>query len=191
MNKDIILFGMQGSGKWTQADLLLKAMKHYQYFEPGNILRALKSNDNVLWWHIRERMDRGEMLDDAILFGLFDIYFHLLKKDEHMMTDGFLRTLPQMHYFLSQEYHQKRDFVGIYFKISKKTAIKRLVNRAKLEWRKDDTVAWITKRIGIYEKETLPVINYFESIGKLITVNAEQSVEKIFKETIAKLKKLW
>jgi len=190
MQKDIILFGMQGSWKGTQADLLLKVLKNFQYFEPGNIFRALKSNDNTIGQHIRERMDRWEMLDDAITFGVFDIYYHLLKKDEHMMTDGFLRTLPQMHYFLSQEYHQKRDFVGIYFKISKKTALKRLLARAKLEWRKDDSVTWIQKRIGIYERETFPVIKYFESIGKLIVVNAEQSVDKILKETLSKIRQL-
>lgn len=183
MQKDIILFGMQGSGKWTQADLLLKTMKHYQYFEPGNIFRALKSNNNVIWAHIRERMDRGEMLDDAITFGVFDISRHLLRKGECFMTDGFLRTLPQMYYFLSREYHQKRDFVGIYYHISKKTAIKRLMTRAKLEWRKDDTPEGIVKRIAIYESETLPVIKYFESIGKLITIDAEQSIEKILKDT--------
>ena len=48
MRKDIILFGIQGSGKGTQADLLMKQLDNYLYFEPGNILRALKSNDNVL-----------------------------------------------------------------------------------------------------------------------------------------------
>jgi adenylate kinase len=190
MQKDIILFGMQGSGKWTQADLLLKKMRHYQYFEPGNIFRALKSNDNVIWAHIRERMDRGEMLDDAITFGVFDISCHLLKKGECFMTDGFLRTLPQMYYFLSRAYHQKRDFVGIYYHISKKTAIKRLMKRAQLEWRKDDSPEWIAKRIAIYEKETLPVIKYFESIGKLVLIDAEQSIERIYKETMVKLSKI-
>ncbi len=73
------------------------------------------------------------MVDDAITFGTFDIYFHLLTKNENMLVDGFLRTLPQMHYFLSLEYQNKRDFVGIYYHISKETALKRLLKRAKLE----------------------------------------------------------
>ncbi|MBU1758461.1 hypothetical protein KKG31_04885 [Patescibacteria group bacterium] len=73
------------------------------------------------------------MLDDAITFGVFDIFFHLLEKGQHMLIDGFLRTLPQMHYFLNVEYQQKRDFVAIYYHISKETAIKRLLKRAELE----------------------------------------------------------
>lgn len=189
MKKDILLFGMQWCGKWTQADMLLEVFKHHQYFEPWNILRAIKSNDNVIWQHIRERMDEGKMIDDAIVYGLFDIYFHLLKKDEYMLVDWFLRTLPQMHYFLNAEYRHKRDFVCIYYKVSKKTALKRLLSRAKLEWRKDDNAKSISKRIAIYEKETLPVINYFRSIGKLITISAEGVKEKAFKETLGKLKK--
>jgi adenylate kinase family enzyme len=48
MTKDIVLFGIQGSGKGTQASLLLEKLSGYKYFEPGNILRAVKSNDNVL-----------------------------------------------------------------------------------------------------------------------------------------------
>ncbi len=64
------------------------------------------------------------------------------------------------------------------------------MKRAALEWRKDDTPEGIEKRIGIYEQETLPVINYFKSIGKLITVDADQSIEHVFKETMEKLKNI-
>ncbi len=58
MNKDIILFGMQGSGKGTQADLILEKFKGFEYFEPGNIFRAISSNDNVIGEHIRDRMEK-------------------------------------------------------------------------------------------------------------------------------------
>ena len=93
MKKDIILFGIQGSGKGTQAHLLMEKLKAYQYFEPGNILRALKSNKNVLGEHIKDSMDKGKMVGDWIIFGLFDIYEHLLKPGENMLIDWFLRTL--------------------------------------------------------------------------------------------------
>ena len=190
MKKDIILFGMQGCGKGTQADMLLKKFKNYQYFEPGNILRALESNDNVIGHHIRASIDQGKMVDNEIVFELFDIFGHLLKKGEAMLVDGFLRTVSQMYYFLNTEYRQRRDFVGIYYKVSKKTALKRLLGRAKLEGRKDDNAKSMSQRIAIYEKETLPVIKYFESIGKLIVVDAEGIKEKAYKETLKKLEKL-
>ena len=190
MRRDIILFGIQWSGKGTQADLLMNTLKSYQYFEPGNILRALKSNDNVLGEHIKTSMDQGKMVDDAIVFGLFDIYQHLLKPGQNMLVDWFMRSLPQMHYFLYQEYSHKRGLVWIHFKLSKEKAIERIMHRAVTEWRVDDTKDAIERRLNIYEQETTPVIDYLDKVGKIIHIDADQSVEKIFEDTLAALKKL-
>ncbi len=191
MTKDIVLFGIQGSGKGTQADLLLEKLPEYQYFEPGNILRALKSNDNVLWEHIRVCMNSGKMVDDAIIFGLFDIYEHLLDDGQYMLIDGFLRTENQLHYFLNQIYVNKRDFVGIYFDLPRDIAIERLMARAKKEWRVDDNVKSIETRLDIYEKETVPVIEYLKNKWKLIVVDANKNIEQCFGELIEKLKEKW
>lgn len=167
----------------------MKEISSYQYFEPGQIFRALKSNDNVLGEHIRDRMDQGKMVDDAITFGVFDVYQHLLQPGEHMLIDGFLRTLDQMYYFLNQEYKHKRDFIGIHYNLDKEEAIKRLVERSKIEHRVDDTEISIRTRLDIYEKETKPVIEYLDTLGKIIHINAHQSIEDIYKETISALKK--
>ncbi|MEI6426318.1 MAG: nucleoside monophosphate kinase [Candidatus Absconditabacteria bacterium] len=190
MRRDIILFGIQGSGKGTQADLLMQALKNYQYFEPGNILRALKSNDNVLGNHIKTSMLQGKMVDDGVIFGLFDIYEHLLKPGQNMLIDGFMRSQPQMYYFLTEEYTHKRGFVGIHYDLSKEKAIKRIMERAKKEGREDDTKEAIERRLSIYEKETTPVIEYLDKMDKIIRIDADQSVEKIFEDTLAALKKL-
>lgn len=190
MRRDIILFGIQGSGKGTQADLLMKTLTNYQYFEPGNILRALKSNDNVLWNHIKTSMLQGKMVDDGVIFGLFDIYEHFLKHGQNMLIDWFMRSQPQMYYFLTQEYVNKRGFVWIHYNLSKEKAIERIMSRAAKEWREDDTKEAIERRLAIYEKETKPVIDHLDKMGKMIHIDADQSVEKIFDDTIAALKKL-
>lgn len=169
----------------------MKKLEWYLYFEPGQIFRALKSNDNVLGEHIRDRMDKWQMVDDAITFGVFDVYKHLLNSDQHMLIDGFLRTLDQMYYFLTQEYKHKRDFVWIHYVLDKEEAIKRLTERAKIEQRKDDTEKSIRTRLDIYERETKPVIEYLDDLGKIIHINAHQSIEDIYKETLIALKSHW
>jgi len=191
MKKDIVLFGMQWSGKWTQAELLLKKLSNYQYFEPWNILRALKSNDNVLWEHIRDRMNEWKMVDDAIIYGLFDIYRHLLEDNQSMIIDWFLRTENQLHYFLHNEYIHKRDFIGVYLDVSRDTAISRLMSRAEKEWRADDNLKSIENRLDIYEAETVPVIEYFKSKGKLIVVDWNSEIDVSFVELMKKLKEKW
>ena len=190
MKKDIILFGIQGSGKGTQAHLLMEKLKAYQYFEPGNILRALKSNKNVLGEHIKDSMDKGKMVGDWIIFGLFDIYEHLLKPGENMLIDWFLRTLPQMYYFLSEEYSSRRWFIWIHFSLTKEKALERIMKRASIEWRKDDTEEAISRRLNLYEKETVPVIKYLDQIGKIINIDADQPIEKIFEDTVKALEKI-
>lgn len=187
LQKDIILFGIQGCGKGTQADLLLQKLSGYQYFEPGNIFRALKSNDNVLWQHIKDRMDAWKMVDDAITFGVFDIYQHLLGNGEHMLIDGFLRTTQQMHYYFFQENKHKRDFIALHYVFSREKALQRILKRAQEEGRADDVQVSIEQRLDIYEQETIPVIAYLDSLGKVLHINADQSVDAIFQETVEKL----
>jgi adenylate kinase family enzyme len=104
-----------------------------------------------------------------------------------MLLDGFLRTENQLYYFLNQIYINKRDFVWIYFDLPRDKAIERLMARAKLEWRADDNVKSIETRLDIYEKETVPVIEYLRSKWKLIVVDANQNIEACFVELIEKL----
>ncbi len=190
MKKDIVLFGIQGSGKWTQASLLMEKLEWYMYFEPWQVFRALKSNNNVLGEHIRDRMDQGRMLDDAITFGIFDIFQHLVNSGKNMVVDGFLRSLDQMYYFLTQQYKYKRDFIWIHYDLSRDDAMKRILSRAEKEWRADDVERSIITRLDIYEKKTKPVIEYLDTIGKIIHIKANQTVEEIHKETISKLEKM-
>jgi adenylate kinase family enzyme len=79
----------------------------------------------------------------------------------------------------------------VHFYLSKEKAIERLLKRAKEQWRKDDTKKSITKRLNTFEKETLPVIEYFEKIDKLITIDADQDVNLIYKDLLKQLKKHW
>lgn len=191
MKKDLVFFGIQWSGKWTQANLLLEDFPDYKYLESGQIFRALSSNKNIISDHIQERMSQWKMLDDSLAFDLFNMYGHLLSKKNKMLLDWFPRSLPQMYYFLSKENEHKRNFIWVHFYLSKEKAIERLLKRAKEQWRSDDTIKSITKRLDLFVKETLPVIEYFEKIEKLITIDADQPVDLIYKSLIKQLKERW
>ena len=184
MNKDLILFWIQGSGKGTQAQLLLKEYSRLRYLESGNVFRALSSNDNIIAAYIKDRIRQGKMLDDNLIFDLFNMYYHLLGDDDLILADGFPRTIPQMHYFLSKEYKHKRDYCAVYFDIPRTVAVQRILERAKIQNRADDlNMDTINQRLDLFEQETMPVIQYFQSTGKLITIDAQQTVEEIFEQT--------
>jgi len=188
MNKDIVFFWIQWSWKWTQAKIFLEKYNNYKYIEPGQIFRALSSNDNVISSYMKDTMAQGKMLSDSLAFDLFSMCSHLLEDGECMLTDWFPRTMAQLHYFIAKECEMKRDFVGVYFDISRETAVERILKRAKEQNRADDMdMNTINKRLDTFEKETMPVIKYFDSIWKLITVRADVSVDEIYKNMIEKL----
>ena len=190
MNKDIVFFGIQWSWKGTQAKIFLNEFTAYKYIEPGQIFRALSSNDNAISSYMKDTMAQWKMLADTLAFDLFNMCFHLIDDWEYMLTDGFPRTMAQLHYFIAKECEHKRDFIWVYFDISREKAVERILNRAKEQNRADDLdMNVINKRLDTFEKETMPVIQYFDSIWKLLTVWADDSVENIYKSMIEWLNK--
>ncbi len=185
MQKDIILFGTQGSGKGTQAKMLLerKLLKH-KHFESGQILRALKSNDNMIGAHMREIINTWGLIDDEVIYKLFEVFMHFIWRDEYILSDGFLRTLNQMYYYLHKMHLAgDRDFIGIFYDIPREVAMERLLKRAEEQHRGDDTMDAIMMRLNLFEKNTLPVIHYLDKIGKIIRIDASKSVDEIFDNT--------
>ena len=139
---------------------------------------------------MKDTMAQWKMLADTLAFDLFNMCFHLIDDWEYMLTDGFPRTMAQLHYFIAKECEHKRDFIWVYFDISREKAVERILNRAKEQNRADDLdMNVINKRLDTFEEETMPVIQYFDSIWKLLTVWADDSVENIYKSMIEWLNK--
>lgn len=181
--KDIVLFWIQGSGKGTQAKLLLQEYPEFQYLEPGQIFRALNSNENLISNYVKETVARGEMVSDKLLFDLFTLCTHIVR-EKAMIMDGFPRTMPQMEFFLKSEIEQGRDFVAINFNLSREKAIERIKQRAIEQNRADDVDESIRKRLEAFENETMPVINHLREIDKMIEIDADQPIETVFAELV-------
>lgn len=188
MNKDLIFFGMQWSWKWTQAKLLIEELKNYVQFEPWQVYRALCSNNNSIGNYVKKRTNTGNLVEDNVTISIYEAYYQTLEADQLMLLDWFPRKMQQMYYFLEKEYRYNRDFLAVYFDISREVAVQRLLERSKLEWRADDTLDAINIRIETYLKETLPVVKTFENLWKIITVNVNDTIENIYSNLIQKVK---
>ncbi|MEI7919656.1 MAG: hypothetical protein WCH65_05750 [bacterium] len=75
----------------------------------------------------------------------------------------------------------------MHFELSKEKALERMQKRAAIEARVDDTPEAMERRLAVFYNETLPVIKHFESLGKVITVNADASIEEVQAEMKSKL----
>ncbi|MBN2368770.1 nucleoside monophosphate kinase, partial [Candidatus Woesearchaeota archaeon] len=109
----------------------------------------------------------------------------LLQKDcsEGYILDGYPRTIPQAKFL---DTIQDIDKV-IFFALNDEEIIRRLSGRAKQEGRKDDTPSIIKNRLGVYKKQTQPLIDYYKKKGIIIRVDAGPSIDKISNKVLAKI----
>ena len=188
MQKDILFFWVQWCGKWTQANIFLQNNPNYKYFEAWNIFRALSSNKNIFSDYVSSRIQAWLLVEDKLVFWLFDCGTNLLNEGEYVLFDGFPRNLDQKEYFVKQWANKWRDFVCVNFDLSREKAIERIKKRAIEQWRMDDAnEETINKRLETFYAETLPVIQTFESEWKVITVNADQGIEEIYNDMFSRL----
>ena len=107
-------------------------------------------------------------------------------KDHGNHSNG--SVLMDKDYFVKQRANKWRDYVCVNFDLSREKAIERIQKRAIEQWRADDAKEEvISKRLETFYNETMPVIQSFESEWKVITINADQSIENIYNELISKL----
>ena len=188
MQKDIIFFWVQWCGKWTQSNIFLQNNPNFKYFEAGNIFRALSSNKNIFSDYVSSRIQAWLLVEDKLVFWLFDCGTDLLSKWEYMLLDGFPRNLDQKDYFAKQRANKWRDFVCVNFDLSREKAIERIKKRAIEQWRTDDAnEETINKRLETFYAETTPVIQAFESEWKVITIDADRNIEEIYEDMHSKL----
>jgi len=187
--KDIFLLWIQWCGKGTQAKLLLKHFEwQFDYLEMWQLFRANMSNDNIIWNFCKDIVNAWELVPHFVTFGRYEIALQIVGwKDKALMTDWFPRAMPQAQFMESMMEKYHRDFAVVHYELSREEAIKRIMSRAKLEGRADDNEESIKVRLAAFENETLPVINYFKEKWKVISINANQSIDDIFAETISKI----
>ncbi|MDP3966511.1 MAG: nucleoside monophosphate kinase [archaeon] len=169
----ILFVGPTCSGKGTQAKLLKKY--GYTHLSSGDLIRESKDPEIVSY---RESNDykNGILLSDKLLFEILEK--NLKKTSKKYILDGFIRNTDQA------KYAKKKDLINLvfYFELDKETAVKRGLNRLKLEKRTDDTIKGLEGKFIVYEKKTLPMIAYLKKNFELYTLDAKKSIEEIHQE---------
>ena len=187
--KDIFFLWIQWCGKWTQAKMFLQNFgDKYEYLEMWQLFRANMSNDNIVWNYCKDIVNSGKLVPHFVSHGWFNIALQIAEeKWKNLLIDGFPRSLVQSKFAEDKMEEYGRDFVVVHFELSKEKAIERIMGRAKKEWRADDNEASIRTRLEAFENETLPAIRDLEWKWKVITINADQTVDEIFNEIVQKL----
>lgn len=195
----IVLMGIQGCGKGTQAKLLASEFS-WQHINLGGLFRVEINKKTKIGNEIKLYIDKGHLVPDPIVFETVEKA--LGKKKRGFVCDGFPRTLNQAEYLT--EKHEV-DLV-IYFDLDDETARNRMDSRRicshchkdynilskppqikdqcddchhPLFRREDDSLEAINQRINLFHEQTKPLYDFFLDKGILFSINADQDIDTV------------
>lgn len=214
MTRDLLLYGPPGSGKGTQAEFLRERFSIPQV-ATGDILRAEVGTGSDLGRRAKEIMDRGDLVPDEIMIGI--IRKRLAEPDcaDGFILDGFPRTIPQAEALDGVMGELGREFDRIfYLKVDVDELVARLGDRwlcpacgrtysaranppaegnrcrvdgAELIQRDDDKPDAARRRIEVYLRDTLPVLDYYRPRGLVTEIDGKGGIEDIRRRILAAL----
>lgn len=187
----VIFFGKSGSGKGTQAALLLKTfervdIKHKAlYVETGQRFRNfIDSSPSYTAKLIQETLADGKLLPPFLpVWTWTGFLIDELKEDEHLIFDGVCRQPEEAPILDGALQFYKRDKpIVILLDVHKDEAKKRLLKRGRY----DDRHEKIDERLRWFETNVTPAINYFKhaSTCKFVHINGDQPIEKVHEEVL-------
>jgi adenylate kinase len=178
---NIVLFGPPGAGKGTQAVKLIEKYK-LVHLSTGDILRGELAAKSPLGLEAKKYMDKGELVPDEVVIGMIEVKLDQNTGAKGFIFDGFPRTKAQAG-ALDKLLEKKKTAISIMLalEVAKQELINRLMGRGKVSGRADDQdINVIENRILVYNRETSPVIDYYNVKGKFKSINGMGSIEDIF-----------
>ena len=211
---DLVLFGRQGSGKGTQGKFFTERYGLVP-FVTGDELRKLAQEDSELGRKIKSIIEAGHLVPNEVVMEIIENFMNNLEEGKSVLFDGIPRKIEQAESFNTLMKSLGRDFNGILIEINEETAVFRLTSRrmcakckaiypakydqasceacgGELEIRQDDAnMDSIRTRLDAYENETVPTINLYREMDKIIEINCDQDIENVNIDAFAVLDPLF
>ncbi len=192
----LVLLGKPGAGKGTQAALL---SAHYgvEHLSTGDVFRAAVAQGTPTGLEVKTYLDTGELVPDEIVIRVVDEHFAAGGPlEDGFILDGFPRTLVQAEELEKVLIDHPLDLV-LDLEVPESTILDRIAgrrvcancgatyhvsNRPQVNWtcdvcggevvqRDDDTEAAVANRLKVYERQTVPIIDFYKDLGKLVEVD--------------------
>jgi adenylate kinase len=183
----ILLIGAPGAGKGTQAK---RIAEHFGLtaIATGELLRAEMASGTVVGRQAKRYVDHGDLVPDELVIALTVAKVVEAIGNGGYVLDGYPRTLAQAEAAYRWASARGVTFdLAIYFDIGKDELIGRLLKRSELEGRSDDTEATIRHRLDVFQRDTLPLIEFYRERGVLLRVDAVGHVDAVTERIFAEL----
>jgi adenylate kinase len=181
---NLVLFGPPGAGKGTQAKVLVEK-RGLPQLSTGDILRAAVKAGTPLGKKVDALLTKGELVPDDIVIDIIAERYDQPDCANGAVFDGFPRTIPQAEALdkMLAARSKKIDAV-LELKVNDKVLLERVEQRIKEGGilRSDDTPETLQHRLGVYYKNTAPLLDYYGKQGKVVTIDGMAPIGEVTKQ---------
>jgi adenylate kinase len=209
MDKIIVLIGAPGAGKGTQARLL-EERRGIPQISTGDMFREMKTLDTPLAREVQAIMASGKLISDDITYRI--VRERTSKPDTAgtYVLDGYPRTAVQARQLEELADEQGKEIIAIEVDVPRQELMQRLTGRrscpvcgeiyniyskpprsdnvcdqhpeAELQHRADDHEEKVRVRLETYDELTKPLLEYYETSGRLEKIDGTGEIEEIYRE---------
>ncbi len=179
---NIIIYGPPGSGKSTQAKLLAERFGFLR-IASGDLSRQIASEDTDEGRMVKDILAKGGLTPDDIIFRRIRKTIDASDLSKGLVMDGYPRNNDQI--FLVEELNAEKQINidrVVVIDLPEQDGKERMLKRAQIEGRSDDTPDAIAKRFQVYVQNTQPIIDYYTQKGIVVHVDGRPTVEEIHTE---------
>jgi adenylate kinase len=184
----VLMVAPPGAGKGTQGELIA-AHFGIPHIATGELLREHVARRTDLGLAVQEYLDRGELVPDHIILDMVREELVAAKAaGGGYVLDGIPRNMQQARaaYLIGRELGMTAD-VALHLDVDDAEVTRRLLARAALEHRSDDTAEVIAQRLALYHEVTSPIICWYRDRGILVSVDAMRPVQQVSRVILAAL----
>jgi adenylate kinase len=175
----LVLMGPPGAGKSTQARFVAEHFK-IPAISTGDIFRANVSEGTPLGVEAKRFMDAGEYVPDEVTNLM--VHNRIVEPDAEpgFVLDGYPRTLAQIEALDGMiAYTGHRLDAAVALTVDENEIVQRLLQRAQVEGRADDTEEVIRRRHEVYAEQTAPLIEVYRDRGILVEVDGLGDADEV------------
>ena len=209
----IVLLGAPGAGKGTQGVVLSERL-NIPTISTGNIIREALKSGSDMGIKAKAFVDKGQLVPDDVVIGIVKERVKQIDCKNGYILDGFPRTISQAEAL--HDMNIKIDKV-IDINVSDSVIYDRMLGRrvctncgetynintaerkpkinntcdkctGALVQRTDDDEETVKQRLKVYRSQTEPLVNYYKSRGKLVTIDGERPLEEITEKILEEIR---
>jgi adenylate kinase len=187
----VLMIAPPGAGKGTQSELIA-ARFGIPHIATGELLRDHVARRTGLGLAVQEYLDRGELVPDQVVLDMVrEAVVAAKAAGGGYVLDGIPRNMQQARalYQIARELGMTAD-VALHLAAGDAEVTRRLLARAALEHRSDDTEQVIAQRLALYHHVTSPILGWYRERGILVSVDAMRPVQQVSREILTALDEL-